>query len=317
MVGVAEASGDRSVLFPEGAALAWGAWAMGRQDWRRLGPRLAITPALCAVCGVAATILLPSRLTAELTALTAAIAIIAALRAQVGPALSAAVLPAVAGIRNWWYVLSVCVIAAAVLGGALAREHLMRPASKGPDPPSGSGAGRLLITWTVTAAWLSVAAGLALPLAASAPPLLASAFEWVNSGKRGDARAGSRHGVVLMVAWTAGAVAAWHVRPPAASAAIALVIAAIVMGASRVMHPPAVAVALVPLVLGPPATWGGLVAGACSVAAAVTVLYASGSAGLRLAAGQRWPRPPSGREHMSQGATGLRQPIKATNRSQP
>jgi hypothetical protein len=320
MVGVAEVAGDRSLLFPEGAALAWGAWAMGRQDWRRLGPRLAITPALCAVCGVAATILLPTRLTAELIALTAAVAIIAALRAQVGPALSAAVLPAVAGIGSWWYVLSVCVVAAVVLGGTLARERFARPAPEEPDPPSdprsGGGAGRLLVTWAVSAAWLSVAVGLALPLAASAPPLLASAFEWVSGGKRGNARAGARLGVVLTVAWAAGAVVAWYVRPAAAGAAIALVIAAIVMGASRVMHPPAVAVALVPLVLGPPAAWGGLLAGACSVAAAVTVLYASGSAGLRLAAGLRWPRP-CGRARMSQGATGLRQPIEATNRSQP
>ena len=317
MAGVAEATGDRSVLFPESAALAWGAWAMRRQDWRHLGPRLAITPALCAVCGVAATSLLPFRLTAELTALTAAVAVIAALRAQVGPALSAAVLPTVAGIRSWWYVLSVCVVAAVVLGGTLARDRLVPSAPEGRSPPSGSGAGRLLITWTVSAAWLSVASGLALPPAASAPPLLASTFEWVNSGKRGDARTGSRLGVVLTVAWAAGAVVAWHVRLPAASAAIALVIAAVVMRASRVMHPPAVAVALVPLVLGPPAAWGGLLAGACSVAVAVTVLYASGAAGLRLTARLRWPRPPSRRERMSQGATGLRQPIEATNRSQP
>lgn len=317
MVGVAEATGDRSVLFPEGVALAWGAWAMGRQDWRRLGARLAITPALCAACGVAATILLPSRLTAELTALTAAAAVIAVLRAPVGPALSAAVLPTVAGIRSWWYLLSVCVVAAVVLAGTLARDRLMPPSPTGPDPPSGSGAVRLLITWTVSAAWLSVAVGLALPLAASAPPLLASAFEWVNNGKPGGARAGSRLGVVLTIAWAAGAIVAWHVRLPAASAAIALVTAAVMMRATRITHPPAVAVALVPLVLGPPAAWGGVLAGACSIAAAVTVLYASGAAGLWLTDGPRWPLPPFRRERMSQGAGGLRHPIETTDRSQP
>lgn len=315
IAGVAEGTGDRSVLFPEGAALAWGAWAMRRPDWHRLGPRLAITPALGAACGVAVTIVLSSRLAAELVALTAAVVLIAALRAPIGPALSAAVLPAVAGIRSWWYVLSVCVVAAVIAAGALAGDRLAPLPSVGPDPPPARPAGRLSVTWTVSAAWLSIAASLGLPLAASAPPLLASAYEWVSRGKPADPRAAARLGAVLTAAWTAGAVVAWHVHLRAPAAAIALVIAALMMRAGRVAHPPAIAVALVPLVLGPPASWGGLVAGGCSVAVAVAVLYVSGAAGVRLAAGVR--RPPSRLVRMSQGATGLRHPVQPTYRRDP
>jgi hypothetical protein len=58
--------------------------------------RLLVTPVLCAACGLAAEIVVAPRLLAELVALTAAIAIIAVTRAPVGPALAAAVLPAVA-----------------------------------------------------------------------------------------------------------------------------------------------------------------------------------------------------------------------------
>jgi hypothetical protein len=315
MAGVAEFSG-RAVLFPEGVALAWGAWTMRRPDWHALGPRLGLAPVVCAACGLAAAILLPSRLPAELAALTAAAVVIAALRAPVGPALSAAVLPAVAGIRSGWYLLSVCIVAAAVLAGSRALDQLTPLRPDGTDPASARPPGAALVTWIACAAWLSIAAGLALPLAAAAPPLLASTSEWV-SGRPKGARAGARLSALLTVAWAAGAAAARQVRLLPAAAAIAMLIAVAAMSAAHVAHPPAVAVTLVPLVLGPPATWGALLAGACSVATAVTVLYLSGAAGLRLAAGWHVHRPHLPRMHMSQGATSLRHSSKAVNRSQP
>jgi hypothetical protein len=315
MAGVAEFSG-RAVLFPEGVALAWGAWTMHRPDWHALGPRLGLAPVLCAACGLAAAVLLPSRLPAELAALTAAAVVIAVLRAPVGPALSAAVLPAVAGVRSGWYLLSVCIVAAAVLAGSRALDQLTPVRPGGTDPASARAPGAALVTWIACAAWLSTAACLALPLAAAAPPLLASTSEWVSGQPKG-ARAGARLGMLLTVVWAAGAATARQVRLLPAAAAMAMLIAAAAMSAARVAHPPAVAIALVPMVFGPPATWGALLAGACSVAAAVTVLYLSGAAGSRLAAGWHVRQPHLPRLRMSLGATSLRQSTKAANRSQP
>jgi hypothetical protein len=337
MTGVAQLSGHRSLLFPEGVSLAWGAWAMGRPDWCRLGWRLVAAPVLCAACGLAAAILLSSRLAAEIAALSAAFVVLAALRAWPGPALSAAVLPTVAGVDSWAYALSVLVITAVIGGGVLIRNRLVRdptvpsppgpaaarasplpaqPASPSPgaSPPPAPPAspvrpglpGRLgsparpAAAWVVAAAWLAVAAGLGLPLAASAPPLLVSGFEWINGGGRRGAREGIRLAAVLTVTWTIGAVIAAHVPSVVAGALTLLAVAALIR-VTRVTHAPVLAIGLVPLVLGAPSSPGGVAAGACAIASATAVLFLFGSLA-----------------RMSPGATWLRRIIaSAITRSQP
>jgi hypothetical protein len=363
LVGVVMAAvaqvGTRDVLFPEGTALAWGAWVIGRLDWRLLRLRLVVTPVLCGACGLLTSTLLPTRLAAELTALTAALVVIVALRAPVGPAVSAAVLPALAGIRGFWYVLSVCVIAATVLGLAMERGRSTPPPPKeavwSEEPATLRGLAFLaepavlddrparsddcaprerlssprwaevspwqpalttsaLITWAVAAAWLAIASAAGLPLAASAPPLLVALFEWVSGDRRKSVRAGIRLGAVLTVSWAVGGVIAWHVGSLTLAAALSLVSAVLLVVASRVELPPAIAVTLVPLVLGPPHSWTGLLAGVCSVAAAIAFLYLAGAAALRVA--RLWPalRPVP----MSQGVTDLRPAAaSSTTRSQP
>jgi hypothetical protein len=294
MTGVAQLTGLRSLLFPEGVALAWGAWAMGRGDWCRLGPRLVLAPVLCAACGLAAAILLPFRLAAELAALSAAFVVLAALRAWVGPALSAAVLPAVAGIHSWAYVLSVATITAVIGGGILIRDRRPVPSQSPAPRPSAPAAraaspARMLMTWAIAAAWLAIAAGLALPLAASAPPLLVAAFEWINGQGRRDAREGIRVTAALTVTWTIGAVIAWHVPSITAAGTASLLAAAAVIGVARVTFAPLLAIALVPLVLGAPATPAGVLEGTCAVTLAVAVLFLSGSLA-RMSPGATWLR---------------------------
>jgi NAD/NADP transhydrogenase beta subunit len=154
--------------------------------------------------------------------------------------------------------------------------------------------------WAVAAAWLAVAAGLGLPLAASAPPLLVLGFEWINGRGRRDAREGIRLTAVLIVTWTIGAVLAAHAPPAAAGACTLLAVAALIR-VTGVTHAPVLAIGLVPLVLGAPATPGGVAAGACGIALAAAFLFLSGSL-----------------VRMSPGATWLRRIIaSATTRSQP
>ncbi|HEY4019732.1 MAG TPA: hypothetical protein VGM75_13640 [Pseudonocardiaceae bacterium] len=118
MLAIAGLSGAHAVLFPEGIALAFGVWVMRRPQWCESRSRLALAPVLCGAGGLAAADLARNRLTAELLALAVAGVVLFLLPARIGPALSAAVLPAVFQVHSWVYPVSVLAIALVVAVGS-------------------------------------------------------------------------------------------------------------------------------------------------------------------------------------------------------
>ncbi|HEY2695657.1 MAG TPA: hypothetical protein VGJ45_09330 [Pseudonocardiaceae bacterium] len=274
----AELSGQRAVLFPEGIALVFGAWVMRRADWSESRLRLVLALVLCATCGLAAANLAPNRLLAELCALAAAGVVLFLLPARVGPALSAAVLPTVFQIHSWLYPLSVLVIAMVVAAG-------LRAGEPDRDQLAGSGVVRWPGRWfgaclLICAGWLVVVALVRLPAVAAAPPLLVSALE-LMLGKPVAAREIIVRAVFVALAWVIGALAAWRLHPEVLAGCVAVALASALLWFGRTAHAPVLAMALVPEVAGPPATWTALGLGALAIVVAIAVLYLLGTAASR------------------------------------
>ncbi|HEY4019733.1 MAG TPA: hypothetical protein VGM75_13645 [Pseudonocardiaceae bacterium] len=111
-----------------------------------------------------------------------------------------------------------------------------------------------------------------LPLVAAAPPLLVSALE-LMVGKRVATGETIARGVLIVSAWAIGAFAAWRVHPEVLAGGLAVALASALLWFARTAHAPVLAMALVPEVAGPPATWAALGLGALALVLAVAVLY--------------------------------------------
>ncbi|HEY4459315.1 MAG TPA: hypothetical protein VGN81_33695 [Pseudonocardiaceae bacterium] len=268
MLAIAGLSGARALLFPEGIALAFGVWVMRRPEWCESRSRLVLAPVLCGVSGLAAADLAPNRLTAELLALGAAGVVLFLLPAWIGPALSAAVLPAVFQVHSWVYPVSVLAIALVVAVGSPAVQPDQR---QPPDPVRWPGR-RFLACLAICAGWLAVVALTRLPVVAAAPPLLVSVLE-LMVGKRVDTGETIARGVLVVSAWAIGALAAWRLHPEVLAGGLAVALASALLWCARTAHAPVLAMALVPEVAGPPAAWSALGLDALALVLAVTVLY--------------------------------------------
>jgi hypothetical protein len=100
---IAIATGAFYVLFPELGALSHDVLTRPRGRWGNAPLLVAITPVLTAVVGILVTRSLPYGYLSVLLTVGGAIAVILALRSPVAPAISAGLLPLVLGVKSWWY----------------------------------------------------------------------------------------------------------------------------------------------------------------------------------------------------------------------
>lgn len=100
---IACATGAVYVLFPELGALSHDVLTRPRGTWANAPLLLAITPALTGVIGIVFTRSLPYGYLSVLLTVGGAIAVILALRSPIAPAISAGLLPLVLGVKSWWY----------------------------------------------------------------------------------------------------------------------------------------------------------------------------------------------------------------------
>lgn len=252
MLALASALGTHAIIFPEGAAIAMGVWSLALPGWAVSRWRVATVPALCALLGSGLVALdLPGHAAPILAALLAVL-VLQATDSRLAPALSAAILPTVFGVGELSYPLAVFVICAVI---ALGMPWLSR--RRGPPPAPGDGTGRY--AWgvvgaglVVTAAWILLGGELlALPAAALAPPLFVSALEWL--GQRAcTLRRGLRRWTLLVAAALAGAMTAQLIGPPWLAGAVAVAVTLALMWLLATPHPPALAIALIPLLLSAP-----------------------------------------------------------------
>jgi hypothetical protein len=88
-----------------------------RGNWARSPLMLALTPAVTGILGTMVTRTLPYGIIAVLITVAGCVVIIVALRSPVAPAISAGLLPLVLGVTSWWYppgILFGCVLLAAI-----------------------------------------------------------------------------------------------------------------------------------------------------------------------------------------------------------
>jgi hypothetical protein len=100
---VANATGAFYVLFPELGALSHDVFTRPRGTWANSPLMLAITPVITGAIGVVITRVLPYGLTSVLLNVVAAIGVILGMGSPVAPAISAGLLPLVLGVTSWWY----------------------------------------------------------------------------------------------------------------------------------------------------------------------------------------------------------------------
>ena len=100
---IACAPGAVYVLFPELGALSHDVMTRPRGTWASAPLLLAITPVLTGVVGIVFTRSLPYGYLSVLLTVAGAIAVVLALRSPVAPAISAGLLPLVLGVKSWWY----------------------------------------------------------------------------------------------------------------------------------------------------------------------------------------------------------------------
>ena len=100
---IAQRTGAYYVMFPELAALSHDVFIRPRGAWARSPVHLAFTPVLTAIAGTFFSYAYPYGYVSVSLTVAASIGIIMALKSPVAPAISAGLLPVVLGIRSWWY----------------------------------------------------------------------------------------------------------------------------------------------------------------------------------------------------------------------
>ncbi|HVB79477.1 MAG TPA: hypothetical protein VNE82_05925 [Candidatus Binataceae bacterium] len=264
---IALATGAFYVLFPELGALSHDVMTRPRGTWANAPLLLAITPALTGAVGIVFTRSLPYGYLSVLLTVAGAIAVILALRSPIAPAISAGLLPLVLGVKSWWYppaialgtvllaALSVpwkkyCVARAAPAPaqGAEVRDDLLDDLIE--LTPPGYGWLVVLMAFVAVAVFFVKLTGMRFLLF---PPLVVIGFEmlghpaicpWANKPLRLP---------VACFLTALGGFVSWHflgVTPLTAACSMAWGIA--VLRVCDLHVPPALAVALLPLVMDKP-----------------------------------------------------------------
>ena len=258
---VAGVTGAYYVMFPELGALSYDVLRRPAGRWASAPFMLAVTPALTGIVGTAVTRSMPYGFASVLITVGGAIAIIVALRSPIAPAISAGLLPLVLGVRSWWYPPAIlfgsALLALISLGWRRAAVTLI--ATPAPDTTSAHSpfAAPDALRWTAALLLFVTAAVGCVELTGLRfilfPPLVVIAYEMFRHPAECPWAGRLLHlplGCFLCAAGGFLAHAAIPIAPLAAAASMAWGIA--VLRVLRLHVPPALAVALLPMVMTRP-----------------------------------------------------------------
>ena len=260
MVATAEYFGVQEIIFPEIAALAFGAWIMEERPWP--GPVWTIwfSPTLGALTGVVLMRLLPLSLVA-LTCLAFVFVLLQLklARSTMSPSFSAAILPIITGIHSWAYPAAVCLMTGVI--ALVTQAHFQGDPPEPSCLPQGRDApsslawscrhyGKLLFFILVVALFATTWGGLFM----IAPPLIVAFIEMTHPGSSLRQKSMPRLLLLFTCCALAGTACITLVTrtfsgPMWLGAGLSLTCA---LAISKVLHlasPPAMALALLPTIL--------------------------------------------------------------------
>lgn len=258
---VASLTGAYYIMFPELGALSYDVFRRPAGRWASAPLLLSVTPALTGVVGTAVTRSMPYGFASVLLTVAAAIAIIAAMRSPIAPAISAGLLPLVLGVQSWWYppgILFGSTLLALISLGWRRAFALIAPISPDvPSPPQSSHAAQDAFLW-IAALMLFVAVAVGTVELTRLrfilfPPLVVIAYEMFRHPATcpwADRLMQLPLACFLCAFGGFMSHAAIPIAPLAAAASMACGI--VVLRVLRVHVPPALAVALLPMVMTRP-----------------------------------------------------------------
>ena len=254
---LAQVTGVALLLFPELAALSFDIFRRPNGAWARAPLLLVVTPFLTGLVGTVVTRNLPYGVASVLLVVLIAVLIVRALRSPIVPAVAAALLPLIIGLTSWWYAPSLLVGTGTLAAIAVIRHRLLPQAdTKPPAAVPGKEVSRrasgevswvpFFVAFLVASAGIGVLTGERLFLM---PPLVVVALEifahfdqcpWVKRPLMIVAAS-------VMAALSTVVIISLMGRGPLA-VALAVLAAVIIVRASRIHFPPAVAVAVLPFI---------------------------------------------------------------------
>lgn len=261
IVVAAQCDGRHYLFFPGLAALAYDVLTRPWGRWASQPGRLVLTPSVGAVAGVWMTRQFPYHFLTVVALVTLCLVIVAALRSTIAPAVAAGVLPLVLGIDSWVYPASIAVSLVVLIGILLPWKRYCRHRYHWAGSTSASNLDDILEASPGTHAWIvpfylfvtvmaicAAASGLRLLLF---PPLIVIAYAMFAhprtcpwAGKPIALLAAcalmSTGGWIAVSLWGKGGVAAGG----------AMVFGIVVLRVLRFHMPPALAIGLLPLVIG-------------------------------------------------------------------
>jgi hypothetical protein len=260
---IAGVTGAFYILFPELGALSHDVFTRPRGAWARAPVLLAITPFLTGVIGICFTRILPYGYLSVLLTVGGAIAVIIALQSPIAPAISAGLLPLVLGVKSWWYppaiLLGTTLLAMLSVPwkkSMIAHGLLLQPASEAmvedrtEQAPAGYRWMPALMLFVAGAVFTVKVTGLRFILF---PPLVVIGFEMFAHPVSCP---WAKRPLMLPLACfltAAGGLMFWRLLGAGPAAAAASMGCGVVVLRTLDLHvPPALAVALLPLVMDAP-----------------------------------------------------------------
>ena len=264
---VAFATGAVYVMFPELGALSHDVLTRPRGSWARAPVALVVTPILTAIIGIIVTRTLLYGFFSVMLTVGGALIVIAAMRSPIAPAISAGLLPLVLGVKSWWYppgiLFGTTLLAALSIGwsyldsGRLLARRNREPAA-GEDAvnnmlesaPSGS---RWLWALLLFVAIAMVAVDLTGLRFILFPPLVVIAYEMLGHPNICPwARRPLSLPIACFLTAAGGLICLRAFGANAGAAAAAMVWGIVVLRSFDLHIPPALAIALLPLVMDHP-----------------------------------------------------------------
>lgn len=259
----ANLTGAFYVMFPELGALAYDVLTRPRGRWCNAPFHLATTPALTGVIGIVITRNLPYGLPSIAATVAGALVVMLGLGSPIAPSISAGLLPLTVDVQSWWYPPGVLFGTVLLTGISLlwkpfllSRGYRAIPTDEGSHPHSPAPHPRALHWMVSLFGFVAVATG-AVYLTGHRfvlfPPLVVIGYEMMRHPSQCPwAHRVARLPIVCFIAAVAGLL--FHdsvgVNPLGAALSMACGIGA--MRALDVHVPPALAVALLPMVMDTP-----------------------------------------------------------------